>query len=211
MTLAEATAPTTPAESLDPGHDPGPGDDASFAPPGEEPDHDPAAHHFDIQPGQYKARGVEGSEQEGAGAKGEQVAIDLVLVDLNGRTVTTILHFSPDATRYSIDRLKALGWDGGDSFTGISKNEVPVLITYEEYQGKTRMKVEIVASRFSFKVPLSDVEKRGFRARLKQIAAQQESAGPAAPGAAPTPRAGVTYPNDWDKGAPDASRPALKI
>lgn len=170
-----------------------------------------AAAGFDIPGGQYKARGIEGSDQFGTNENNgnDEVSVDLTLVDLQ-RNVTSILYFSDRATPYSLDRLRLMGWEGGDTFAGISKNEVPVVVKYEVYDSKVRMKVEIVSSRFSFQSPMSDVQKRGFFARLNQIAAQQGSAPRA--GAAPMGAPVTGYPPNWDGGGgADPNRPALKL
>ena len=79
-----------------------------------------------IEAGIYRARGIEGSDQFGFAKTGtEQVSIDLELIEI-GQTVTTILMFSDAATPYSIDRLKALGWEGGDTFAGTGKETLIV-------------------------------------------------------------------------------------
>lgn len=156
-----------------------------------------------IEPGIYRARGIEGSDQYGTATTGtEQVSVDLELIEI-GATVTTILSFSDAATPYSSDRLRALGWEGGASFAGISKNEVNVQISYEEYDGKTRLKAEIQASRFSFARPMDDAQKRAFFARITG-------------GSAPKPVANAgSYPANWDeKPAQEprgGGRPAMKL
>lgn len=147
-----------------------------------------------IEPGIYRARAIEGSEQYGVAKTGtEQVSVDLELVEI-GAVVTAILAFSDAATPYSLDRLRALGWEGGDTFAGISKNEVNVQIAYEEYEGKTRIKAEIQASRFSFAKPMDDAQKRAFFARITG-------------GSAPKPAANAgSYPANWDEKPAQAQR-----
>jgi hypothetical protein len=137
-----------------------------------------------IEAGTYRAHGVEGSAQTGMTKNGnEQVAINLDLVDL-GRNVTTFLPFTDAAAPYSIERLHALGWKGGEdpSFPGISENEVQVQIKYETYQGKEQMKVDIVTGngRVSLKDPMNDVQRRGFMSRLAKLVKQSGTAAPAA-------------------------------
>lgn len=164
--------------------------------------------------GFFKARGIEGSAQHGYANNGsEQIAIDLKLE--NGRTVTTILSFSGGAVPYSIERLKALGWDGSNELRGIDRNEVEVEIKYSVPPGKTeeRMEVEIktAGGRFTFKKPMSDMEKRGFMTNLSNLAKQYESGN--APAQAQRPPAqqqaqqSQGYPSSWDennRGAPPA-------
>lgn len=172
------------------------------------------APSWDVPDGQYKARGVEGSEQWGGGDKGDQLSVELVLVDV-GRIVTTIMHLSEAALPYTIDRLKLLGVPVGPdneitTLAGISKNEVPVMIRHEEYNGETRMKAEIISSRFSFKKPLSPEEIRANMARINAAAKQRAATHGVAGG---TPKNGAPaangYPENWDQ--PDPNRPALNI
>ena len=91
-----------------------------------------------IQTGTYKGRGIAGSEQYGVTSNGnDQVVVDLNLVDL-GESVSTFLNFSEAAAQYSIDRLRALGWEGNDlsNLTGIDRNEVMVSVKYETWEGR---------------------------------------------------------------------------
>lgn len=163
----------------------------------------------EIPEGMYEARGIEGSEQLGTAETGtEQVVIDLELVDLK-RQVSTILPFTEGAMPYSLKRLRALGWEGGDSFEGINKNVVKAVVKYETYNGKRRMKVDIYTGqgRVVLKNTMNDQEKRGFFARLNEFA-KREGAPPAQGSGAPGSKG---YPKDWDdkkKGAPaPAGRP----
>ena len=126
-----------------------------------------------IAEGIYKARGVEGSVQHGHTSKGtEQIALQLELLEL-GKMVTTFLYFSDDAAQFSLERLHALGWEGGEdpSFPGISRNEVDVQIRYENYQGKDQMRVEIMTGggRVTLKQAMNDQERRGFMNRLARL------------------------------------------
>lgn len=144
-----------------------------------------------IEAGTYKARGIEGSVQKGTSTNGtEQLAIDLNVPSL-GRSVTTFLYFSDAALPYALDRLRALGWEGGEDpkFPGISKNEVDVQIRYETFEGKEQMKVEIWTGggRPVLKAPMSAQEERGFMSRVSKAAKDAPPAeGGAAAGAAPT-------------------------
>ena len=101
-----------------------------------------------IKAGRYKARGVAGSEQFGKSSTGnDQVAITLSLQE-TGERVTAFLSFAPKAKPYSTERLHALGWQPGseEELPGIDRNEVDVDITYETYNGKESMRVNIVTA-----------------------------------------------------------------
>lgn len=183
MNAAAGTAPADTTER-EPGQD------------GEEQKADP---NDDIADGYYDAFGVEGSDVMGVSDNGnEQVAVEVRLIDLN-RTVITILNFAPKAEAYSLDRLRALGWKGGDSLAGIGTNKVQVRAKREYWADKqtgaqrSKVKFEIMTGgRFAFAKPMDDTQKRGFFARLNQLA---EQGGGAGKGGAPA----GGYPADWDK------------
>lgn len=160
--------------------------------------------------GFYRARGVAGSEQHGyAQGGGEQIALelDVQISDQEIARLTTILAFAGNAAPISIDRLKALGWDGSNELRGIDANEVEVEIKYEVPPGKSAevMKVEIKTNggRFSFKQPMGDAERRGFMASLSKQAAQLAGGRPAAQATPPAPaqRAPQGRPDDFPYGA----------
>ena len=132
----------------------------------------------------------------------DEIAIEMKLLDLN-RSVFVILSFSDAAAPFSLERLRALGWKGGSDMAGITANKVQVRAKTESYvdkegNPKTRQKYEIMTGkgRFAFQKPMDDQQKRGFFARLNQIASQQ--------GAAQKPGG---YPANWDASGPTASAP----
>lgn len=97
-----------------------------------------------IEAGMYKGRAVAGSEQYGSTSNGnDQIVIDLDLGE-EGK-VSTFLVFSDKAAPYSMQRLRACGWQGTDlsDLKGIDANEVDVEVKYEEYNGEEKMKVQI--------------------------------------------------------------------
>lgn len=155
----------------------------------------------DIQNGIYRAKGIAGSEQLGKTKNGhDQVVIDMHFLDIDKRA-STFLIFSDDAAPYSLERLKALGWGGGDDFVGIDKNEVQVEVKNTVWDGKPQMKIEILTGggRVVLKEQMSEPEKRGFFARVNALATK------------PKPVAGKDYPKDWDNSgapAPAGAKPA---
>lgn len=169
----------------------------------------------DIKAGYYKARGIPGTEQHGyASGGGEQISVelDVYISDQETRRLTTILAFAGKAAPISIDRLKALGWDGSGELKGIGANEVEVEIKYETNPAKPeegpKMKVEVKTDggRFSFKKPMSEPEKRGFMANLSKQAAQLAAGTPAA-----APAAGGGYPPNWDTNGPAQGAPPKPV
>lgn len=166
-----------------------------------------------IPAGFYRARAVAGSEQHGTTSNGfDQVAFDVVLTDgeYAGLRLTTFLVFSDASSKYSLDRLKACGWSGGNDLGGIDRNEVTVQVKYEQYQGKQQLKVEIQTGggRVELKNPMSEAQKRGFYAKLNELDRLNGNA----PAQAQRPpmqqqtQQGQGYPPSWDdnRGPPPA-------
>jgi len=137
-----------------------------------------------IQAGTYRARAVAGSEQYGQTSKGnDQIVIDLELIDI-GERVSTFLVFSDAAAKYSLERLRALGWSSNDlsDLSGIDANEVDVEVKYEEYQGEQKMKVQIrTGNGVKLKDQLDDKAKKAFAAKYKSLAATTPAPGGVAP------------------------------
>jgi hypothetical protein len=125
---------------------------------------------FDIKPAIYRSRGVQGSQQYGESKSGHPELLLLVnLLDLN-RQVTTVLFFSPDAAKYSIQRLRALGCESQDlsNLVGLDAKEVLTQIAYEMFEGKMQMKAQILSGsgQFSTAKPL---DPKVWAARVAQI------------------------------------------
>jgi hypothetical protein len=153
-------------------------------------------------PGQYKARGIKGSAQQGETETGTlQIAIDLDIKDTNGQSLgamTTFLFFSAAAAPYSYERLRALGWKGQgpddiDNMDGIDANDVDVRVTqpeqYKAADGAIKMgvsKLEILTG--GGKVTLSKkLDPATFKARLRALGGGSGGPPPASAGGAGTP------------------------
>lgn len=134
-----------------------------------------------------------GDVQVGYSSNGtEQVAIGIQLKGGpgDGFTVTSVLYFTADAKDMSIEKLKACGWSGkGMLDAQIKGHPVRVGISYDEYQGKVTMKVNIVDGNRGFKMKnlMTDSAKSDFFARLEAEAS------------APPKEEQKGYPADWDK------------
>lgn len=138
----------------------------------------------------------------------DEVGIEMKLLDLN-RNVFVVLSFSDAATPYSLQRLRALGWKGGDDMAGITANKVSVRAKTERFvdrEGKERskQKFEIMTGdgRFTFQKPMDEQRKRGFFARLNAVASQAPAAKNGQGGAQ-----GGGYPANWDENSPPAGKP----
>lgn len=136
-----------------------------------------------IPEGNYRGKGIAGSEQYGETSnKNDQIVIELELLDL-GEKVSTFLVFSDKAAPYALQRLRALGWTGDNlaDLSGIDANEVDVRVFYEEYQGKTTMKVDIVtAGGVVLASQLDDKGKKAFAAKYANLAKTTPAAAPRA-------------------------------
>lgn len=132
-----------------------------------------------VPAGIHKGRGTMGI-QYGTTTNGhDQIVIDLALSEL-GETVSTFLIFSDAAAPYAIERLRAMGWIGDDlsDLTGIDQNEVDVEVKYEMYDGKERMRVQILTGggRVVLQNTMDDKGKKAFAAKFKGLAAASRSA-----------------------------------
>lgn len=125
-----------------------------------------------IQAGTYRAKAIAGSEQYGMTKGGnDQVAVDLKLE--TGDVVTAFLVFSEAAAPYSVQRLRALGWEGDNlaQLDGLGTTTADVRISYDEWEGKQKMKVEIVTGgTVKLKDTLDERGKKQFAARFANLA-----------------------------------------
>ena len=112
----------------------------------------------------------------------EQIVIDLRIEDT---VMSTILSFSDAAKPYSVDRLKALGWEGEGHALDESKltNEVDVSVAEEEYQGQKQLKVSILTNggRIVMKDQMSSTQKNDFLKRLTRVSSANGAAKKSAP------------------------------
>ena len=148
--------------------------------------------------GRFKAKAIKGTQQFGLAGVHEtpQIAIDVDMAE-NG-SGTSFLFFSQAAAPYSFERLKLAGWTGegpqdldpaSKAWTLFGSTEFDVDVAQEEFQGKTRQKIEILtgASRVKLDKPVSHTE---FLARLRMlgagaVASTSKPTGPAAPAGRP--------------------------
>jgi hypothetical protein len=151
---------------------------------------------MEIKAGRFKGRGIAGSEQYGTSGENEtlQIGVDVNVPALE-RSVTCFLYFSPAAYPYSIDRLRAMGWEGDDirDLLGIDKNEIDVEIREEEYQGTKRWKVEIQSGPGKVQMK-SQIGKDDFARRFAAVTGGAGSPSPAATTGTPSGRADPKKP-----------------
>jgi len=100
--------------------------------------------------GTYKAKAVTpdatGAPHEFGRSKNgsPELLVHLYLPDL-GRTYVSPLYFSKDAAPYSEERLRALGCRDLVTLAGIDSNEVDTSLTYEAFDSKWRLRVQILS------------------------------------------------------------------
>lgn len=154
-----------------------------------------------IPAGTYKGFGISGTEQHGQTSNGnDQIVIDLMLPDI-GEKVSTFLVFSEKSAKYSIERLRALGWSGNDlaNLAGIDTKQVDVEVKYEMYQGQEKMKVQILTGGgVVLKDKLDDKGKKAFAAKY---AAMAKATPAASSSSTATPQRGAVQAS---AGAPNA-------
>lgn len=110
----------------------------------------PTTKPTDPKEGRYKAKAATpdatGAPHEfGKSSTGKpELLVHLFLPDLQ-RTYVSPLYFSPEAAPYSEERLHALGCTDITTLAGIDANEVDVEVKYEFYDGKWRIRVQILS------------------------------------------------------------------
>ena len=140
----------------------------------------------EIKAGVYKGSGVAGSEQYGRTPNGtDQIVLELAIPELE-RNVQTFLYCSEKALPFTIERLRALGWDNDDitNLSGIDKNEVSIDVHYEAYDKgdgsgpKQQMRVNILSGGGRVQIEqFVDSDKRAFKARVAAMMGKKPEAG----------------------------------
>jgi hypothetical protein len=124
---------------------------------------------------------VEGGVQYSESEKNTLEIILDCMLDVEGGQMPaqTFLYFNEKTYAYSIDRLRAAGWEGEDlsNLSGIGKNKIKFQKSSETYNGKLTHKIQIVSGggRFETKKP---VDPKQFAARVAAIMGGNK-AGPA--------------------------------
>lgn len=118
--------------------------------------------------GMFTGRVVEETAMIGKNEKtgNEEVILEVKLAD--GGTGRVFLSFTEKAAKYSIEKLKACGWKGGNSLAGVGDNEVQISIRPEVFEGKEREKWDIYAG--PKLQPMAATAKDAFFAKLNKLA-----------------------------------------
>jgi hypothetical protein len=118
--------------------------------------------------GYYQGRVVSGEGQFGETSKGTIEAVIPFLLEDDSfegpERVTVRLYFSEKAEEYSVKKLRAIGWKGGDLTFADCPNLVTIAVKYEEYNGEERQKCDIALGGGT--KPLDPARERAFAAKL---------------------------------------------
>lgn len=132
-----------------------------------------------IPEGYYQGRVVAGEGEFGTSSKGTYEAVIPFVItgdNLEGpERVYVRLYFSEKAEEYSVKKLRALGWQGGDMKFENCPNEVTIAVKYEEYNGEERQKCDIALGGGT--KPLDPAQERAFAARLAGLVGVTASKG----------------------------------
>lgn len=145
-----------------------------------------------IEPGTYKARCIEDVTKPARLGRSngghEQIALTFEVYGPEGEVLGTmdwIGTFAPGkATEITLKALDTCGWTGAEpaDLTGITDQEVELVIASETYEGKTSTRVKWInrpgAGRIEFKNKLGAQDAKALGAQLKgQIAAMRAARG----------------------------------
>ncbi len=151
----------------------------------------------DLAPGRYVGRAA-GVPQMGGGDS-PQIGVMLELLDEDGNVFDTVTFYGSlvrGAVPITLRQLRDMGWAGDDfdDWTGLGTVKVDVGVRYEEWEGKTRQKINVDPEGGGVRMakPLDDNAKRTLTAQLKGAILQSKAVvgGPAAtkPGGGYAPR-----------------------
>jgi len=132
-----------------------------------------------ITPGTHKARAVSAAMEKSQTKGTEQVRVTFKVGD---DTIDWYGYFTEKTEARTLDSLMLCGWDGQDfvTFNGITKNDVNIVCENEDYEGKTRVKVQWVndPNRTVGGKPMEANEVASFADRMRaKVAALKASKG----------------------------------
>lgn len=95
-----------------------------------------------------------------------------MIPDLDNYKTTIVFPFGGDASPFSLERLRAMGWEGDDvrKLDGIDKNDVDVEIKYEEFDGAIRLRAQVITrTTFTFKNVMNDIAADRFAEDVREL------------------------------------------
>ena len=150
-----------------------------------------------LVPGTFTARAVEGALGETSNGS-PQIAVELQVLDdgYTGETITWFGYFTEKTTARTMESLRILGWKTDDlsNLDGITENEVKIVVVEDEYDGKTRLKVNWInrPGGLALKSPMTPDKARGFAAQMKGAAVLSRGSAPK-PAGRPAPPGATRY------------------
>lgn len=146
--------------------------------------------------GVYAARAITGALGTSGTGK-EQIGVEFEIQDEQGGHITWYGFFTDKTMDRTIETLRLCGWKGSDlnSLDGLGDNEVSIVLETEEYEGKSRQRVQWVnrAGGLAMANPLSADQAKAFAAKMKGAVVAYDMAKGAVQQAT-TPANGSTVP-----------------
>ncbi len=137
-----------------------------------------------IEAGTYRAKAV-------AGALGytkdhnPQVAVELHVLDESfaGESITWFGYFTEKSQERTLESLRILGWKTDDlsDLSGITDNEVKIVVEEDEYMGEVRLKVKWInkSGGIALKERMNEAEAKAFARKMKGAALASRAGAPA--------------------------------
>lgn len=148
-----------------------------------------------IENGTYEAKPMPGAALGMTGNGKECVGVEFEFVGQDGQThyLPWYGYFTEKTTERTIESLRFCGWTGTDlgnlSEIGQADVKVNIVVENEEYEGKTRAKIQWVnrAGGLALANPLDDNQRKAFAAKMKGavLSFDQKSGAPKKNGAKP--------------------------
>lgn len=151
--------------------------------------------------GSYKAK-VVGKDYCKSKGGAEQLAVRFEVVDgvEAGHQIMEFLSFSDAALKYTVEKMRAMGWAGLDlaDLSTLGTNEVEIVVRPEEWDGQVKMRVKFINSLggVALKTALNEGERKSFAARMRGMIAGLDPAGAKATPAKPKSREEPPPPDD---------------
>lgn len=131
-------------------------------------------------------------------------------------TISTWLYLSDKAAKYTVEKLRLMGWRGNDVSEIVLDDltaDVEIVVAHEEYDGEAKAKVKWInapggGSGIKPGAPMGDAEKKAFAAKLKGMCMATKPGN----GSAPAPKkpagdGGNTIGDPNATGVPDDNCP----
>jgi len=156
------------------------------------------------QEGSFKAK-VVSKDYCRAKSGAEQLAVRFEVVDgpQAGHQITEFLSFSEAALKYTVEKMRTMGWSGIDlaDVETLGSNEVEIVVRAEEWEGQSRMRVAFInavgGASMALKSALNESERKAFAARMRGLIVGLDPSQARKP-AAPPQREEPPPPSDED-------------